>query len=263
LSQDSAQSGSETGSTAAALPEDLAKRLARARHWVVMTGSGVSAESGVPTFRDAQTGLWEQYDPLQLATPEAFARDPQLVWDWYRWRRELIAQAQPNAAHRALAALAGLKPDLSLITQNVDGLHQRAGSPEVIEFHGNIHRNKCFECEHPVPESHASARRPPACLRCGGLLRPDVVWFGEPISSAALEASYRAVESCEVFLSVGTSALVHPAASLARTALDGQALLVEVNPNTTPLSPLADYALEGSAALWLPTIASCVRQALS
>jgi len=246
----------ELGNSAAKLPADLARRLVDAERWVVMTGSGVSAESGVPTFRDAQTGLWARYDPLQLATPEAFERDPELVWRWYQWRRELIGSTVPNPAHTALAELQRLKPELTLVTQNVDGLHQRAGSTSVIEFHGSIQGNKCFRCGRPGESAEYSGESPPRCAHCEGYLRPDVVWFGEAIPTAALEAASRAVAGCEVFFSVGTSSLVYPAAALAETASSHKALVVEINTDETPLSAHADFALQGSAATWLPVIAA-------
>ncbi len=235
----------------------LASALAEVQRWVVMTGSGVSAESGVPTFRDAQTGLWAQYDPLELATPTAFESDPEVVWRWYQWRRELIRNTAPNSAHRALAELQQLKPKLTLVTQNVDGLHQRAGSTGVLEFHGSLQRNKCFRCERPGPES--TAAYPPDCTACGGLLRPDVVWFGEAIPPPALQAAVGAVDECDAFFSVGTASLVYPAAALAEAASGRRALVVEINPNPTPLSGRADFALRGSAALWLPVIAGHIR----
>ena len=247
---------SDVGNSAAKLPADLARRLADAERWVVMTGSGVSAESGVPTFRDAQTGLWAQYDPQQLATPEAFEQDPELVWRWYQWRRGLIANTVPNPAHTALAELQRLKPELTLVTQNVDGLHQRAGSTRVIEFHGSIRRNKCSRCGRPQESTECASEEPPRCSHCEGYLRPDVVWFGEAIPTAALEAASRAVTDCEVFFSVGTSSLVYPAAALAQTASSQQALVVEINTHETPLSAHADFALQGSAATWLPVIAA-------
>ena len=245
------------------LPGALTATLARTERWVVMTGSGISAESGVPTFRDAQTGLWANYAAEELATPQAFTRNPGLVWDWYVWRRELIHRAQPNAGHRALATLAELKPELALITQNVDGLHQRAGNSSVVEFHGNIERNKCFACNRVAAGTPETTERPPQCEACGGLLRPDVVWFGEAIPTAALEAAFRATEGCEVYLSVGTSALVYPAAGLAEAAATQGAIVVEINTNPTPLTPSADYALQGLATYWLPAIAAEVNNALT
>ena len=228
-----------------------------------MTGAGASADSGVPTFREAQTGLWARYDPQQLATPGAFVDNPQLVWDWYCWRRELIATAEPNAGHVALAAIAKLKPALRLVTQNVDGLHQRAGSTDVIEFHGNIERNRCFDCELLAANLPAGSSGPPTCPDCGGLLRPDVIWFGEAIPPAALEAAFAAAAKAEVYLSVGTSAVVYPAAGLAEVAAAAGATIVEINPTPTPLSASADHVLEGTAAGWLPAIATALVEAVS
>jgi NAD-dependent deacetylase len=229
----------------------------------VLTGAGVSADSGVPTFREAQTGLWAQYDPQQLATPGAFVDNPQRVWDWYRWRRELIAAAQPNAGHVALTTINELKPQFRLVTQNVDGLHQRAGSTDVIEFHGNIARNRCFDCERPAGNVPDDAPSPPPCPHCGGPLRPDVVWFGETIPPAALEAAFAAAANAEIYLSVGTSAVVYPAAGLAEVAAAAGATVVEINQTPTPLSASADHVLEGSAATWLPAIASALVEAVS
>lgn len=223
----------------------------------MITGSGVSAESGVPTFREAQTGLWAQYDPLELATPEAFLSNPTLVWEWYAWRRELVCNVRPNSAHTALAEIERRKPGLTLITQNVDGLHQRAGSRNVVEFHGNVHRNRCHECRALVDASPGAP--PPPCPGCGGPVRPDVVWFGEAIAPQALQAAELALACCQVLLSVGTSAQVYPAAAFAQRALQRDITVVEVNTETTPLTAHADYALKGSATMWLPRIAEVVR----
>jgi NAD-dependent protein deacetylase/lipoamidase len=243
------------------VPEELAARIAAATHVVALTGSGISAESGVPTFRDAQSGLWAEYSPEELATPEAFARNPKLVWDWYAWRRELVARAEPNAGHRALVALAGQVPAFTLITQNVDGLHQRAGSRDVIEFHGNIARLKCSRegrvVDAPV---HRSEEAPPLCPRCGAYVRPDVVWFGEMIPPQALERACAAAERCDVFLSIGTSAQVYPAAGLAEMAQAAGAWLVEINPQPTPQSRYARYLLSGAAGEILPTLVAAVRR---
>ena len=234
------------------LPDSPAEALRRARHVCVLTGAGISAESGVPTFREAQSGLWEQYDPLQLATPEAFLEDPALVWRWYRWRRELVAKAEPNAGHKALARLAGLVPRLTLITQNVDGLHQRAGSDDLIEFHGNIFEDRCFH-ERTL---HAAddALDVPTCPDCGSPLRPGVVWFGEAISEEALARSWAAAADCDVFLSIGTSSLVYPAAGLADVAGKYGALRVEVNPNPTLQASSFDFALSGKSGVILPEL---------
>jgi NAD-dependent deacetylase len=220
---------------------------------VVLTGSGISAESGVPTFREAQTGFWERFDPQELATPGAFDRDPELVWDWYAWRRDLVAQAAPNPGHLALAEMQELDQNLTLVTQNVDGLHQRAGSRDVVELHGNIGRAKC-SVEGVEVEEFEESRSPPVCPSCGAPLRPDVVWFGEMLPPGALDAASEAARGADLFLSVGTSGLVYPAAALPYEALESGAALVEINPEGTPLTPHADYALRGPAGDVLPRL---------
>lgn len=235
------------------IPRALAEALRGARSVAVLTGAGISAESGVPTFRDAQTGLWESYRPEDLATPEAFARDPGLVWSWYAWRRELIGGVEPNAGHRALAELEQRVPGFILATQNVDGLHRRAGSVNVLELHGNISRTVCsFEYEDVEPEGLEG--EPPLCPNCGAPLRPDVVWFGEALPVEAFERARDEASRSDVFLSVGTSSLVQPAASLPQAALSGGATVVEVNPEATPLTRHADYALQGPAGEALPAL---------
>jgi NAD-dependent deacetylase len=221
----------------------------------VLTGAGISAESGIPTFRDALTGLWAKFSPEELATPEAFERDPETVWSWYEWRRQLIRQAQPNAGHLALVELARRVPRLTLVTQNIDGLHQRAGSPGVLEYHGNILRDRCT-VEQIVANRSEDTRRAglPRCAACGGLLRPDVVWFGEAIPAGPMALAAAAAEDCDVFLSVGTSSLVYPAAGLAEVALRRRATLIEINPNATDLSPHADLVLAGPSGQVLPAL---------
>jgi NAD-dependent deacetylase len=236
------------------IPNALIHALRAAQRIVALTGAGISAESGVPTFRDAQTGLWAKYRPEELATPQAFRRDPKLVWEWYAWRRELVANAQPNAGHYALAQLAARVPHFTLITQNVDGLHQRAGSANAIELHGNISRTKCFDCEWFAETWVEDGNVSPKCPACGGNLRPDVVWFHEPLPRAALLAATEAAQTCDVFFSIGTSGIVEPAASLPFEALRNGALVVEVNPNETPLTARATYALHGPAGVVLPAL---------
>lgn len=236
------------------LPDDLAARVRQAGHWVALTGAGTSAESGVPTFRDAQTGLWERFRPEELATPEAFRAHPRRVWEWYAWRRRLVATARPNAGHHALVDLAGRVPAFTLITQNVDGLHQRAGSTGVIELHGNLTRRRCSAGCGVMEPADEDRRTPPPCPRCGAPLRPDVVWFGEPLPADALEAAWQAAEGCDVFLSLGTSALVQPAASLPQVAASRGAVLLEVNPEETPLSHRAHAAVRGGFAELLPRL---------
>jgi NAD-dependent deacetylase len=237
----------------ASIPTGIIDAFKRASRVAVLTGAGISAESGVPTFREAQSGLWAQYDPHELATPEAFAKDPRLVWAWYAWRRKLVAQAQPNPGHTALAELEAISPRFSLITQNVDGLHRAAGSDAIIELHGNLTRVKCVGHGHRF-ESWQDAPHPPACPRCGTLLRPDVVWFGETLPGAALSDAIRASEQSDLFLAVGTSAVVQPAASLPMVAARNGAVTVEVNLMPTPISQHVDYTLRGRAATILPRL---------
>jgi len=236
------------------LIEDAAAALKEARHVCVLTGAGISAESGIPTFRDALTGLWSKFSPEELATPAAFERDPELVWQWYEWRRELVRRAEPNAGHRALADLARRVPRVTLVTQNVDGLHQRAGSPGVLEYHGNILRDRCT-LEQTVAERSEDARAGlPRCASCGGLLRPDVVWFGEAIPRQPMLLAAAAAADCDAFLSIGTSSLVYPAAGLAEVALRRGVPVIEVNPNETDLTAQADIVLRGPAGQILPTL---------
>ena len=232
---------------------EVLEALGNARHVLVLTGSGVSAESGVPTFREAQTGLWENFDPHQLATPEAFLQDPALVWRWYRWRRELVARATPNPGHFALVELAGLVPDLTLVTQNVDGLHQKAGSDAVTEYHGNLFETRCFSGACALPDEEP-LEEIPICPLCGGLLRPGVVWFGEPIPAAAMVTAQQAAEGCDVFLSVGTSSMVWPAAGLGDSARAAGATLVEVNLDSTPMSSSSHHVLQGKSGEILPEL---------
>lgn len=219
---------------------------------VVLTGAGVSAESGVPTFRGKQ-GLWRNFRPEELATPEAFRRDATLVWEWYNWRRSLIDSCEPNGAHRTLAEMESALSDFCLITQNVDGLHQKGGSRDVLELHGSIWRTRCLGCGR-VAEGHRVPlpELPPACSQCGALLRPDVVWFGESLPQDVLEAAWTAAARCRLMLVIGTSAVVHPAASLPIVALQNGAQLIEVNPAETPLSDHAQEILRGPAAELLP-----------
>ena len=232
------------------IPDALLAALRDARHVCVLTGAGVSAESGVPTFRDAQDGLWARYRPEELATPEAFLDNPALVWRWYRWRREIVARVDPNPGHYALAELAGRVPQLTLVTQNVDNLHQRAGSRNVIEFHGNIFVDRCFKDGSERVARDWSAV--PACPDCGGHLRPGVVWFGESIPEAALNASLTAAADCDVFLSIGTSSLVYPAAGLADLARANGATVVEINPE--PAMTSARFVLAGKSGEVLPEL---------
>jgi len=243
--------------------DDLAARLRAARAVGVLTGAGISAESGVPTFRGTD-GLWRTYSAADLATPEAFSRDPHLVWQWYRWRQGIIGRAEPNPGHRALAALQTRFAAFTLITQNVDGLHQRAGSTGVVELHGNIWRARCArgcgvvrQLDMPDAPEHADAGPAdlPTCT-CGALLRPDIVWFGEALDQRHLDAAMEAARTADLFLVVGTSALVYPAAGIPLVAARAGATVVEINPDDTPLSPLAAIVLRGPAADVLPALES-------
>lgn len=243
-----------------ALPGDLVELLGRVRNLAVLTGAGMSAESGVPVFR-GPGGLWEGHRPEELATPRAFAEDPERVWRWYRWRLERVEAARPHAGHLALARLeTSAGPDrVTLITQNVDGLHQRAGSRRVLELHGAIHRARCTaRCGRTAPASEvdpADSR----CPDCSGRLRPDVVWFGETLDPERVGAAVEAVEACDCLWVVGTSALVHPAAALPELAAARGAPVVEVNPEPTPLSPRATVRLPLSAAEGVPLLADRCR----
>ena len=236
------------------MPTELVERLASAKTVTVLTGAGVSAESGVPTFRDAQTGLWAKYRPEELATPHAFRRHPRLVWEWYEWRRKLVADARPNPAHFALVEMEKLFPQFHLITQNVDGLHQRAGSRRVVELHGNLTRTKCFDEGTIVSNWKETGDIPPKCPNCGGLLRPDVVWFEEAMPEAEMELAATASTNCDVFFSIGTSTVVYPAAGLPSAALRSGAIVVEINPQPTPFTAQAHFALAGAAGDALPAM---------
>lgn len=236
----------------------LIQILREANRVTVLTGAGISAESGIPTFRESQNGLWAKYNPHELATPQAFKKNPSLVWKWYTWRREIIAQAEPNAGHTALARLEQhlitRGSDFSLITQNVDNLHQRAGSQHVYELHGNLTRSRCFEENILIQGWESLEGAPPECPCCGGPLRPDVIWFGETLPADLLQTSIEASQNCDVFFSLGTSALVEPAASLPFLARRSGATIIEVNPQRTPLSPYASFVLDGQSGDILPVI---------
>jgi len=231
----------------------LKQALRNSERVAVLTGAGVSAESGIPTFR-GDDGIWKDYQATDLATPEAFARDPELVWEFYNWRRRLISHKACNPAHLALAELERLIPGVTLITQNVDGLHHLAGSRNLLEIHGNIWRVRCTRCGKEILDRAPNMGHLPTCDACGGLLRPGVVWFGESLDPDILQQAVAASQRCQVMLVVGTSSVVQPAASLAYTAKSGGAVLAEVNLERTPNSDLMDMVLLGKAGAIVPRL---------
>jgi NAD-dependent deacetylase len=235
-------------------PVELISLLRGSPRLVALTGAGVSQESGLRTFRDAQTGLWAQYKPTELASPEAFQRDPKLVWDWYAWRREAVKGVRPNPGHYALVEIEKRVPEFTLITQNVDNLHRFAGSQNLLELHGNIQRVRCADCYTFTEDWDDDTEAVPKCKVCSGLLRPDVVWFGESLPRDQLEAAVIAARSCEVFFSIGMSGVVQPAASLAFAAHNHGALVVEINAEPTPLTSKANYVLQGKSGEILPAL---------
>jgi NAD-dependent deacetylase len=240
------------------IPPDLIRFLRTSGKVAVLTGAGVSQESGLRTFRDTMDGLWAQYRPEDLATPEAFERDPNLVWEFYAMRRLKTGEVQPNSGHAALAEMERRVPHFTLITQNVDGLHQRAGSSGVIELHGNITRVRCTRTCGVFTEWEDVPGGVPACPKCGANLRPDVVWFGEMLPQAELNAAVEAARTCQAFFSMGTSGLVQPAASLALMAKQKGAIVVEINAEATPLTASADYFLQGKSGEILPELVTQV-----
>ncbi len=232
----------------------LRNALDHATHVVAFTGAGISAESGVPTFR-GPNGIWSKFKPEELASMDAFMKNPALVWEWYAHRRTIIASVKPNPGHVALAQMEKLFPHFTLVTQNIDNLHRRAGSVRVHELHGNIERSYCVQCGKMYPNvTVPEQEQVPRCTACGGIIRPDVVWFGEMLPEDEWEASASASEHAEVFLSIGTSAVVYPAASLPLMAKRRGAYLVEVNTEPTPLTETADEFLQGSSGAILPSL---------
>jgi NAD-dependent deacetylase len=244
------------------IPEELVNALRAARHVTFLTGAGLSSESGLPTFRGSQAGLWKDFNPMEIATPYAFARDPSFVWGWYEWRRMMVMRARPNAGHLAIAALQRKLKHVSVVTQNVDDLHERAGTRFVRHLHGTLQSPRCSGCGWAytfpagLPEEPDGSRKlePPRCPRCDARVRPGVVWFGESLPKPEWEAAERSARQCDVFFSVGTSGLVEPAASLLHFAKEAGAVTVQVNIEGTGLEDSLTHDLRGSAALVLPAL---------
>ncbi len=233
--------------------ERAAECLRGATRVVATTGAGVSKESGIPTFRDAPNALWANYSPEDLATRSGFRRDPALVWRWYADRRAMISLARPHEGHIALARMETRFDDFLLLTQNIDNLHTLAGSTRLIELHGNIFRYKCFDRDHPATPPEETQDVPPRCV-CGSYLRPDIVWFGEALDAGHLDRAYAALGACDVLLVVGTSGLVYPAAGFPEIAREAGARVVEINPEPTPITPLADVFVRSGAREALPAL---------
>jgi len=231
-----------------------AQLLSQADHIIAFTGSGISSESGIPTFR-GKDGLWKQFKAQDLATPGAFSSNPKLVWEWYDWRRNIIADKKPNPGHKILAEWNDLFSSLYVITQNIDGLHQKAGSENIIELHGNIWKLRCTK-EGTVTEDHSCPLKeiPPICKKCGALMRPHVVWFGESLDTELLSEAVKMCSKADLMLAIGTSSLVYPAASIPMTAAESGVKVIEINPESTPLTPRADTSIRGKAGDVLPGI---------
>lgn len=248
-----------------AISKKLIERLYVAYNVFVLTGSGVSAPSGVPTFR-GKDGLWNKYKPQELANLHAFLSNPELVWEWYSWRRELIRKVKPNTAHYALVDLEKCFDEFSLVTQNVDNLHRIAGTQNIIELHGNIMRNKCIDCAEGFTEEQVGRLKPqpgekvPRCPSCGSFIRPDVVWFGEMLPEAEINYAQQAAAGSEVFFSIGTSSTVEPAASLAYLAKGNGAYLVEINTEETPLTAIANESIQADVCDVLPKISMIMQK---
>ncbi len=232
---------------------DLRKRLWQSKKITVLTGAGISAESGVPTFR-GEGGLWKQFRAVDLATPEAFSRDPKLVWEFYNWRRELIAPLNPNPGHFALAEIERRVPRFALITQNIDGLHKKAGSVNIIELHGNIWRVRCTRCDKITDDLRIPLPELPACEACGSLLRPHVVWFGEMLETRVMNSAYESISGCDLMIVIGTSGTVQPAASMGVEAKRSGAVVAEINLEPTPYSEVYDISISGKSGEILPLL---------
>jgi NAD-dependent deacetylase len=245
--------------------QTAASAVARSSRLAVFTGAGVSKESGIPTFREPETGLWAQYDPMALATPEAYLRDPAFVWTWYEHRFGIAASAEPNPGHAAIAELESLLPGVVVITQNIDGLHQRAGSTRVIELHGTMHSFRCVAGTHRGygwDDIAGQEQKPPRCPACGDPLRPEVVWFGEGLPPDAVSGAAQLSADCDVMLVVGTSGVVYPAAAIPLIAKEAGATVIDVNPERDALANRCDLFLKGQGGVVLPKLIAAVREHL-
>lgn len=245
--------------------QSAARHLRNAQVVLVSTGAGMSQESGIPTFRDAQDGLWARFNPEELATEDAFRSAPARVWSWYADRRARMAACSPHAGHRALVELEAMVPELVVVTQNIDGLHQVAGSRDVVELHGRIDRFRCIDCRRapesvpPVVESPGLEHEPPPCEACGSALRPDVVWFGEMLPRTAVERAWALARSCDALLVIGTSGVVWPAAELPHLARREGTPVIEISPEPTAVTPVSNVFLEGRAGEILPLLVEAIR----
>ncbi len=235
------------------IPQNFISKLLESESIVFFTGAGISAESNIPTFR-GKDGIWNKLKPEELANFDAFLRNPEMVWEWYSHRKKIIHQSEPNPGHKAIAEMQNLFKEVTVVTQNIDNLHRRAGSEKIYELHGNIERNYCINCKTFYNDELPFKGKIPTCTKCGGLIRPDIVWFGEYLPQDQFQASAEASKNCDVFFVVGTSAVVYPAASLIYTARENGAYIVEVNIEETEISYLSNKSFYGEAGKTLPAI---------
>jgi len=243
------------------IPDDVVKKIATAKSIVFFTGAGVSAESGIPIFR-GKDGIWNKLKPEELANFNAFLRNPEMVWEWYNHRKQIIHQSMPNQAHLSISEFQKYFPDVSVVTQNIDNLHRRAGSKTIYELHGNIERNYCINCGTFYNEELPFEGRVPKC-KCGGLIRPDIVWFGEMLPEKEFSSAEKAISCCDIFFIIGTSAVVYPAASLIYAAKENDAFIIEINTEETEASKIANQSFRGKAGDILPEILNIVKEEIS
>jgi NAD-dependent deacetylase len=240
------------------IPKELIDKVLKAKKIVFFTGAGISAESGIPVFR-GKDGIWNKLKPEELANFNSFLKNPELVWEWYQHRKKVVAESGPNAGHKAIVEMENYFPDVRVITQNIDNMHKRAGSKTVYELHGNIERNYCIKCKRVYHDDVSFKGKIPRC-ECGGLIRPDVVWFGEYLPQDQFDASHKAAENADIFFIVGTSAIVYPAASLIYTAKESRAALIEVNVERTEVSGIVQFSLFGKSGEVLPEILNKIKK---